>query len=54
MWKKQFGRVNSGHFNRQLGRVGLQLPQKDYLEEPKPLCGKVVQRQVGIVSVGMD
>lgn len=54
VWKKQLGRVNSGHFNRQQGRVGLQLPRKDYLEEPKPLCGKVVQRQVGIGSVGMD
>lgn len=53
VWKKQLGRVNSGHFNRHLGRVGLQLPQKDYPEEPRPLCGKVVQRQVEIVSVGM-
>lgn len=38
MWKRQLGMENSGHCNRNLERMGLQLPWKDDLVEPKPRC----------------
>lgn len=53
VWKKQLGREMRGHFIRHLERVGLQLLWKDCTAEAKPLCGTVVQRQVGAASLGL-